>query len=187
MWILNHNAWNKDSLLAKLWSGSPRPSASISVLVEPSFNKNSAKLVQKEFLISDQIPHPPVEPWSPWPALSQNPAILSILAWFSKNPIFLDFPLGDFPSTVRSPALLHTCTLMSTLENPCTAAWHAPLSMRFSLQRYWSRLPCPSPGDTPDLDFHSLHYNSHTGKKNEITTKPNFINWKKSIHLKLLW
>ena len=24
-------------------------------------------------------------------------------------------------------------------------------------------------------DFHSLHYNSHTGKKNEITTKPNFI------------
>ena len=26
----------------------------------------------------------------------------------------------------------------------------APLSMRFSRQEYWSRLPCPPPGDLPD-------------------------------------
>ena len=27
----------------------------------------------------------------------------------------------------------------------------APLSMGFSRQEYWSGLPCPSPGDLPDL------------------------------------
>ena len=30
---------------------------------------------------------------------------------------------------------------------PWTAAHQAPLSMRFSRQRYWSGLPFPSPGD----------------------------------------
>ena len=29
-------------------------------------------------------------------------------------------------------------------------AYHAPLSMEYSRQKYWSRLPFPSPGDLPD-------------------------------------
>ena len=33
---------------------------------------------------------------------------------------------------------------------PWTVACQAPLSMRFSRQDYWSRLPCPPPGDLPD-------------------------------------
>ena len=33
---------------------------------------------------------------------------------------------------------------------PWTAAHQAPLSMRFSRQGYWSRLPFPSPGDLPN-------------------------------------
>ena len=33
---------------------------------------------------------------------------------------------------------------------PCTVACQAPLSMEFSRQEYWSRLPFPSPGDLPD-------------------------------------
>ena len=33
---------------------------------------------------------------------------------------------------------------------PRTAAHHAPLSMRFSRQDYWSSLPFSSPGDLPD-------------------------------------
>ena len=33
---------------------------------------------------------------------------------------------------------------------PWTAAYQAPLSMGFSGQEYWSRLPFPSPGDLPD-------------------------------------
>ena len=31
-----------------------------------------------------------------------------------------------------------------------TVAWHAPLSMGFSKQKYWSGLSCPSPGNLPD-------------------------------------
>ena len=31
-----------------------------------------------------------------------------------------------------------------------TVAHQAPLSMGFSRHEYWSRLPCPSPGDLPD-------------------------------------
>ena len=33
---------------------------------------------------------------------------------------------------------------------PWTVAHQAPLSMGFSRQEYWSRLPCPSPEDLPD-------------------------------------
>ena len=33
---------------------------------------------------------------------------------------------------------------------PWTIAHQAPLSMGFSRQEYWSRLPFPSPGDLPD-------------------------------------
>jgi len=33
---------------------------------------------------------------------------------------------------------------------PRTGALQAPLSMEFSRQEYWSRLPSPSPGDIPD-------------------------------------
>ena len=36
-----------------------------------------------------------------------------------------------------------------TLCNPWTVACQAPLSMEFSRQEYWSRLPLPSPGDLP--------------------------------------
>ena len=34
---------------------------------------------------------------------------------------------------------------------PWTVACHAPLSMEFSMQKYWSGLQCPSPGDLPDV------------------------------------
>ena len=37
------------------------------------------------------------------------------------------------------------------LYNPWTIAWQAPLSMEFSRQEYWNRLPFPPPGDLPNL------------------------------------
>ena len=40
--------------------------------------------------------------------------------------------------------------LNPTLCNPMDCSYQAPLSMRFSRQKYWSRLPFPSPGDLPD-------------------------------------
>jgi len=36
-------------------------------------------------------------------------------------------------------------------ETSRTVTYQAPLSMGFSRQKYWSRLPFPSPGDLPDL------------------------------------
>ena len=40
--------------------------------------------------------------------------------------------------------------LCPTLATPWTVARHAPLSMGFSRQEYWSGLPFPSPRDLPD-------------------------------------
>ena len=40
--------------------------------------------------------------------------------------------------------------LHSTLCNPMDCSPQAPLSLGFSRQEYWGRLPCPSPGDLPD-------------------------------------
>ena len=36
---------------------------------------------------------------------------------------------------------------------PWTVALQAPLSMEFSRQEYWNELPCPPPGDLPDLEI----------------------------------
>ena len=38
--------------------------------------------------------------------------------------------------------------------SPWTVARHAPLSLRFPRQEYWSGLPFPSPGDLPDPEIH---------------------------------
>jgi len=44
-------------------------------------------------------------------------------------------------------SLFSHVSLFATL---CTVALQAPLSMGFSRQEYWSRLPCPPPGDLPN-------------------------------------
>ena len=41
-------------------------------------------------------------------------------------------------------------SVMSNSATPWTEAYQAPLSMGFSRQQYWSRLPFPSPADLPD-------------------------------------
>ena len=38
---------------------------------------------------------------------------------------------------------------------PWTVAHQAPLSMGFSRQEYWNRLPFPTPGDLPDPGIES--------------------------------
>ena len=47
-------------------------------------------------------------------------------------------------------ALLVTQSCPTLQPTPWTAGPQAPLSMGFSRQEYWSRLPFPSPGDLPD-------------------------------------
>ena len=60
--------------------------------------------------------------------------------------------------TVKGLDHYHTCVhskslqLCSALCDPMDHRNHqVPLSMGFSRQEYWSGLPCPYPGDLPDL------------------------------------
>ena len=41
--------------------------------------------------------------------------------------------------------------LCLTLWDPVDCSHQAPPSMRFSRQEYWNELPCPFPGDLPNL------------------------------------
>ena len=50
--------------------------------------------------------------------------------------------------SIQNASML-SCSVMS-LWLFATVACQAPLSMGFSRQEYWSRLPFPSPGDLPD-------------------------------------
>ena len=45
---------------------------------------------------------------------------------------------------------------------PWTVACQAPLFMGFSRQEYWSGLPCPPPGDLPNLGIESTSLMSPT-------------------------
>ena len=46
-----------------------------------------------------------------------------------------------------------SCFSYLTLCNPMDSSPQAPLSMGFSGQEYWSRLPCPPLGDLPDPEI----------------------------------
>ena len=48
---------------------------------------------------------------------------------------------------------VRVCVLsrLQLLATPWTVARQAPLSMEFSRQEYWSRLPFPPPGDLPEI------------------------------------
>ena len=53
-------------------------------------------------------------------------------------------------------------TVFSTLQSfqPRTVACQASLSVEFSRQEYWSGLPCPTPGNLPDLRFEPRSFKS---------------------------
>ena len=55
------------------------------------------------------------------------------------------------PLCLRACVLRHS--VLSDFATPWTVAHQPPLSMEFSRQEYWSRLPFPSPGDLPDPEI----------------------------------
>ena len=58
--------------------------------------------------------------------------------------------IWDSQGRACSLAVLNvSCSVMDSVI-PWTVACLAPLSMEFSRQEHWSRLPIPSPGDLPD-------------------------------------
>ena len=54
------------------------------------------------------------------------------------------------PTLISWSFILVSCSVMSDSVAPWTVARQSPLSMEFSRQEYWSRLPLPYPGDLPD-------------------------------------
>ena len=48
------------------------------------------------------------------------------------------------------PCVLHRFSHVQLFVTLWTVVRQVPLSMEFSRQEYWSRLPFPSPGDLPD-------------------------------------
>ena len=55
--------------------------------------------------------------------------------------------MGKCSSTVK--VKVKSLSRVRLFATPWTVACQAPLSMGFSMQEYWSRLPFPSPGDLP--------------------------------------
>ena len=56
------------------------------------------------------------------------------------------------PGRMHCVRMAHGCVLRCVwlFATPWTRTHHAPLSVRFLRQEYWSDLPFPSPGDLPD-------------------------------------
>ena len=71
-------------------------------------------------------------------------------------PIYYSQGLCSFAITYASPSpSTNVCVSLSVTSNSLrptlwTVVCHAPLSMAFSKQEYWSGLPFPSPGDLPN-------------------------------------
>ena len=66
----------------------------------------------------------------------------------------------------RKPAPSQHASVMSNSLPPWTVARHAPLSMRFSRQEYWSGLPSPPPGDPKPWKSPKLQQQRGKGVRN---------------------
>ena len=58
--------------------------------------------------------------------------------------------LFSFCSSLLPACMLSCFSCVQLCATLWTVACQAPLSMEFSWQKYWSGLPCSSPGDLPD-------------------------------------
>ena len=100
-----------------------------------------------------------------WDANSDSPvpeSMLSSIPWFgavdTQQRLIHPLSLFFLPYCSPIPACLHqlkkkkkvSCLVVSESANPWTVAQQASLSMGFSRQEYWSRLPFPPPGDHLD-------------------------------------
>ena len=68
--------------------------------------------------------------------------------------------------------MLNCIRLFATLW---TVTHHAPLSMGFTRQEYWSGLPCPPPGDLPDLGIKPMALQPPALAGRSFTTEPTLL------------
>ena len=86
--------------------------------------------------------------------------------------VSLSFPIEapvkkhfSFSELVMPPVFMrHAWVRVKSLQTRLTLCdpmdHQAPLSMEFSRQDYWNGLPCPSPGDFPNLRIESVSFKS---------------------------
>ena len=70
---------------------------------------------------------------------------------------------------------MHVCAVTSVISDsviPWTVAHQSPLSTRFPKQEYWSGLPCPPPGDLPDLGIELTSLTAPALADRYFTTEP---------------
>ena len=67
---------------------------------------------------------------------------------------------------------LSVCSIMSDSVKLWTVAHQAPLSIGFSRQEYWSRLPFSPPEDLPNPKIKSTYMGSPALHADSLTAKP---------------
>ena len=75
-------------------------------------------------------------------------------------------------SLVGMVICMRSCSIMANSATPWTVVHQAPLSVGFSKQEYWSRLPLPSPGDAPDPGLEPASHASPSLEGGFFTTVP---------------
>ena len=88
--------------------------------------------------------------------------------WTAPSWVQMAIPLRELQLGARAQ-LLSCVWLFGT---PWTVALQAPLSMEFPRQEYWSRLPCPSPGDLPNPGIKPASFVSPALTGRFFTTEP---------------
>ena len=87
-------------------------------------------------------------PTSLQPSTSQKPNKGISVSGFSKNKF--EFFLQNAVINKKHLCCTQSLSRVHLFVTPWTVARQAPLSMRFSRQEHWSRLPCPPPGQLPN-------------------------------------
>ena len=84
------------------------------------------------------------------------------------------FTIWSFAEVCQLPVSVMLCSAVLSCSVASDCVWHhglyrVPLSMGFSRQEYWSRLPCPSPGDLPNP---GIELSSPTLQVDSLPSKP---------------
>ena len=82
------------------------------------------------------------------------------------------FQIFDFWHDYIPVCMVSRFSHVRLFATPWTVACQAPLSVESSRQEYWSRLPCPPPGDLPNWGIETLSPASPALQADSLPTKP---------------
>ena len=88
-------------------------------------------------------------------------------AYFSLGLLLFFIDFQKFLCSLNNSVFTCAHSVMSDSATPWIIVHLAPMSMEYSRQEYWSRLPFPAPGDLPQPGiephlFHLLHWQANS-------------------------